>query len=317
MITNALTNDRSAMREKLQALEAEVRALPEAEPVVEAPPLAPASAPKIVDAHSVHWGHRALAMPLAVVALAVAGVGLWVDVSFLAGFGRDSASGQAFGTLGFAVDIATLILPSVGFALWKARRYALSAILCPVYSISVLMTLLASIGFASVNIGQTVSERSATINVRTRIEQTITRLGAERARPFIPTSKIAVDAAQAGVAAECKKRGDFCRAREADLAKALANEALTERADKVDAELAAAEAELKTLPAFGVADAQASGLSSLVTWLSRGTIALDFHDVEMARVLGLIATIVSPGLLLAFAAGLWSSKKVHPHVGEE
>src|SRR5262245_41378703 len=76
------------------------------------------------------------------------------------------------------------------------------------YGLVVVMTVLASLGFAATHIGDTVSTRGAKTTERAALTAKITRLEAERASlTFTPTTAQAVRAAEVARDQECGRVG--------------------------------------------------------------------------------------------------------------
>jgi hypothetical protein len=252
-----------------------------------------------------------------------AAVGLGLNVSFLWSFGRTFQAGVIFASIGLVIDGATLILPSVVGGLFARRCYLLGMLAAALYAMAATMTILASIGFAATNIGDTVSGRTAALFERTGSEEALARLKAERNRlpPFAPTSEQGVAAVQAAIALAilsrdqaCGRAGRTCRRRETELTerqselmKARKDMALTAQAAALDAKLGEAEGALKAVPPLAVADPQIEGAIDVIAWISRGVVVPAPADLKMFRILGLAAPLVLAGLFFPFAAALRQS----------
>jgi hypothetical protein len=238
--------------------------------------------------------------------LTTAAVGLWLNASFLWAFGRTFDASVTLAVIGGITDIATLVLPPTLVGLWARRRFVLMATALAVYLLTVVMTALASLGFASTHIGDAVTGRSAITEQRAALLEELARRKAERAglAGFTPTSMQAVTAAEIARNQECGKVGPNCRARVAELNAALRDRALTERAAELETAIATLSSKLERAPAIRIADPQVESVVHMIAWASRGTITPAIGDVEMLRLLGVAMMPILGGLLIAFAMGL-------------
>jgi hypothetical protein len=257
--------------------------------------LAPAPSPSMI-----------LAPVVFVLGLATAAVGLWLNASFLWAFGRTSDAGVMLAVIGGITDIATLVLPPTLVGLWARRRFVLTGTALAVYLLAVVMTALASLGFASTHIGDAVTGRSDTTEQRAALLDELARRKAERAglAGFTPTSTQAVTAAEIARNQECGRVGPNCRARVAELNAALRDRALTEHAAELETAIATLSGKLDHTPAIKTADPQVESAVRMIAWASRGTITPSAGDVEMLRLLGVALMPILGGLLLAFAMAL-------------
>ena len=253
-----------------------------------------------------------LATGVFVLGLATAAVGLWLNASFLRAFGRTSDAGVTLAVIGGVTDTATLVLPPTLVGLWARRRFVLMATALSVYLLAVVMTALASLGFASTHIGDAVTGRSAATELRAALLGELARRKAERAglAGFTPTSAQAVTAAEIARNQECGRVGPNCRARVAELNTALRDRALTERAAELETAIATLSGKLERAPAINTADPQVESAVHMIAWASRGTITPAAGDVEMLRLLGVALMPILGGLLIAFAMGLAQPMRV-------
>jgi hypothetical protein len=234
-----------------------------------------------------------------------AAVGLYLNASFLWAFGRTSDAAMVLGTIGIVTDAMTLLLPAVAAALWARRRFLLTGLALAVYLAAVVMTALTAIGFASTHIGDALAGRGAAVQQRAVLIEDAARLKAERASlRFAPTTEQAVAAATVARDQECGRVGPNCRQRVAELASALRDKALTDRAAELDGKIMALAAKLAGLPTVALADPQIEGAVAVIGWASRGTIAPSAADMEMVRLFGMALMPILGGLLIAFAMGL-------------
>jgi hypothetical protein len=176
------------------------------------------------------WRLRSVA--LTGIALALFGAGLAINGWFARSLGSTPEAGWLFLAVGVASDSAAFVLPRQAEALWHQRRMFASAVAWGLWSVTFAFALIASAGFASVNISDVTSARAA------------------RSSPAIELAQRRLDAATAAVAAECQRVGPLCRARQAEERQAF--EALA------GAQAAVAAA----------ADPQTTKSAQLVAWVS-------------------------------------------------
>jgi hypothetical protein len=289
------------------------------EPVeIQVPP--PLSPPVTPGRHpALHFGD---AVAVALLAMILAGVGICLNASFLFAFGRTTDAGVLLAALGLTIDGLTLVLPSAVTVLWAHGRYAWAVTGGAVATLAFGMTLLATSGFVTMHVGDAVSARSATAAERVRAEEEVARLKARRqVLVFMPAIEDGVASARSAVAAaataregECRRRGDLCRAREADekirlieLNAAVANKVAADEAAALETQVRDAEERLADLPAVGAADPQVEGATALVMWVFAGSVRVTGHDVAMIRAFGLTISPALAGLLFALALVLAQS----------
>lgn len=176
-----------------------------------------------------------------------------------------------------------------------------------------------SLGAIAGRADQTIAKRTDAKDSRQDLRATLDRLTREReALTFTPATADDVGAAKAAVVAaarireaECGSgRGPRCRAREAAeqvkreaLAKVLGNKALSDRAAKIDADIAATRARLDTAPAVAAVDPRAELLARIFS-----------VGADTAATGQQVATVVVVELLIAFALIAWELLAV-PAVG--
>jgi hypothetical protein len=246
-------------------------------------------------------------LAVAVFALGVvtAAVGLYLNASFLWKFGRTSESGLVLAVVGLVTDTITLVLPATVMVLWQQSRRGLALTGAGMYAIAVAMTLLTAVGFAATNIDDAIAGRGATTVQREALRDEIDRLKSERVGlVFLPTDRSAVEAAQIARDQECGRVGPNCRQRVAELKALLRDKAAAERADEIDARIAARERAFSALPALASADPQIEAARATVMWLTGGHVTVTSEDIRMIRVLGVAAVLFMAGLLLAFGTAL-------------
>jgi len=177
------------------------------------------------------------------------------------------------------------------------------------------MTLLAAIGFASTNIGDSVAGRARIAVENRALAERIEQLRAERAviveTRAVGAIEAALQAAQPGAQSVWKATsgcqdvtlpasGRAC-ATVLQLRESLAT---AERRDVLDAELRLAEARLASLPSITAADPQAAAAAEIVGWLSAGRISPATHDIHRLRTIGLTIAPALVGLIAMLALSL-------------
>jgi len=163
------------------------------------------------------------------------------------------------------------ILPATAAALWRNARYGLCLAGWLLWTVTVAITLMATLGFASVNLADT----------------TLARAGRETRA--IATARTALADAKAARDRECARGvGPVCRQRE---------DAIVDRQRQVDAAMRSVET---------IADPLADTAARLLTWLTGGVAHISRDDIHMARVLGLtlLPQLAGIVLMLAFGIGL-------------
>jgi hypothetical protein len=261
-------------------------------------------------------GSRMIATIVGATALALAAVGLVLNASFAASLGQTGLAAALLATIGLAMDVLAVALPTAASRLWQTgHRLAALAGGC-IWAGALMMMILAGIGFASTNIGDAVAGRAKIVNESGALRARLEQLRAERAAVAEVRSVGALEAelqrAQPSALAVwratngCRdvmlpRSGEACegvlRAREAI--------ATAQRRDAVDLEIRELDHQLAALPAVRLDDPQARMTSDLARWLSGGWLAPTVDDVHRLRILGLTVAPSFAGLLLWMAVTLW------------
>src|SRR5262249_7873249 len=105
-------------------------------------------------------GRIVLAAMLGLAALGLAVIGLTVNTRFAASFGQTAEAALLLASLGLAIDLLAIVLPSAAAQLWRDSHAVASIAAWSIWLIALMMTLLASMGFAATNIGDGVAGRS-------------------------------------------------------------------------------------------------------------------------------------------------------------
>jgi hypothetical protein len=200
---------------------------------------------------------------LTVVAIGMLGVGITINAWFARSLGSTEFAGWLFLALGIVSDSAAFILPRQAEWLWRQRRPLASGMAWGLWAVTFAFALIASAGFASINIADVTTARAA------------------RTSPAIELAQRKLDAATAAVQAECRRVGPLCHARQAEQRQALAD-------------LAAGQAAVEA-----GADPQVAKAAQLVAWLTPWRPNAD--DLAMVR-LALLALLPQLGGLVLLVA---------------
>jgi hypothetical protein len=218
---------------------------------------------------------------LVILALAIAGLAIGINAQVGWRFGTTTLAAATFAGLSITADLLAIVLPSTAVALWWHRQRLLATAAWLTWTLAVAMAMLASVGFASLHMGDTAAARAAIV--------TTAAATADRRTAAIEAAKAAAEAATKARAAECQKRGPLCR----DLEH-------TEQARMT--ELAAAIA--LPVPAAAVitdADPQVTGAVRLAQWAGLGVTATDIGNLRLA-LMALLPNLA--GLVLCFSVAL-------------
>jgi hypothetical protein len=247
-------------------------------------------------------------------------VGLIMNARFAASFGQTVEAAVLLATIGLAVDMLAVVLPTVAAQLWQRRSIMAAGVAWTIWVAALSMTLLAAMGFASTNIGDAVAGRAKVASESSALTDRIGRLRSERAGISETRSIAAIEVelqraqpeAQAvwRVTNGCRDvtritSGRACE-KVLELREALAT---AERRDGLDVELRTAEGKLATLPAIALADPQATTAAEVLAWLSAGALKPAPGDISRLRALGLALTPSMAGLLAMMAISLSQARR--------
>jgi len=237
----------------------------------------------------------AISAILVVIALAIAWFGIRINAWYGAMLGRTAEASLLLAGLSVAADSLALVLPATGRMLWLDRRLGAAAMAWGLWSLTTVIALLASVGFASLNIADVTAARAKTASSIERLSARLEQLRLERLAIREPRSVAAIDAeiqiAQPGTAAAWRatagctdvtlpKSGEAC----APLLTLRQARGEAMRRDAIDAELHDLAIEIDRLPAATVADPQADTAARLARWLTAGLARITPEDVAMARI---------------------------------
>jgi hypothetical protein len=258
----------------------------------------------------------AISAILVVIALAIAWFGIRINAWYGAMLGRTAEASLLLAGLSVAADSLALVLPATGRMLWLDRRLGAAAMAWGLWSLTTVIALLASVGFASLNIADVTAARAKTASSIERLSARLEQLRLERLAIREPRSVAAIDAeiqiAQPGTAAAWRatagctdvtlpKSGEAC----APLLALRQAHGEAMRRDAIDAELHDLAIEIDRLPAATVADPQADTAARLARWLTAGLARITPEDVAMARIAGMAFLPQVAGLVTMLAMALW------------
>jgi MarR family len=256
---------------------------------------------------------------LAALAMAVAWFGIRINAWYGGTLGRTPEASTLLAGLSVSADVLALILPTTARTLWTDRRRMAAAVAWTLWTITIAVALMATVGFAALNIADTTAARVKTVTERATLTARIERLRTERVGITESRSVAAIEAelqrTQPGAAtvwratAGCRDvtlpaSGEIC----APVLALRQAEATAERRDVLDADLHEAESQLKLLPSVMASDPQADTAAQLITWMSFGLITVTHNDIHLARIAGMTLVPQLAGLVLMLAATLWQSR---------
>jgi hypothetical protein len=225
--------------------------------------------------------HGRMGAILVVLALAIATLAIGINAQVGWHFGTTPLASATFSGLSIAADLLAIVLPSTALALWWNRRHLLATAAWATWTVVVTMAMLASLGFASLHMGDTAAARAAIVTTAT--------VAADQRSSAIEAARAAVDAATKSRVTECGRRGPLCR----DL----------EHVEQARmSELAAAIAlPVPTAASIADADPQVTATVRLARWIGLGVTAVDIGNLRLA-LMALLPNIA--GLVLCFGVAL-------------
>jgi hypothetical protein len=253
-------------------------------------------------------------------AVGLTGVGLVMNARFASSFGQSVEAAVLLATIGLAVDLLAVILPTVGVQLLQRRAFLAAGAAWTIWVAALGMTLLAATGFASTNIGDAVAGRAKVAGESAALTDRIGRLRHDRVGISETRSIAAIEVELQRAQPEAQavwRATNGCRdvtrmtsgracEKVLELREALAT---AERRDGLDVELRAAEGKLATLPAIALADPQATTAAEILAWLSAGAFKPAPGDISRLRALGLALTPSMAGLLAMMAISLSQARR--------
>jgi MarR family len=256
---------------------------------------------------------------LAALAVAVAWFGIRINAWYGGTLGRTPEASTLLSGLSVSADVLALILPTTAHTLWTDRRRMAAAVAWALWTITIAVALMATVGFAALNIADTTAARASTVTERAALTARIERLRTEHGGIKESRSVAAIEAelqrTQPGAAtvwratAGCRDvtlpaSGEVC----GPVLALRQAQAMAERRDVVDADLREAESQLRLLPSVMATDPQADTAARLIGWMSFGLITVTSNDIHLARIAGMTLVPQLGGLVLMLAATLWQSR---------
>jgi hypothetical protein len=253
-------------------------------------------------------------------AVGLTGVGLVMNARFASSFGQTVEAAVLLATIGLAVDLLAVILPTVGAQLLQRRAFLAAGAAWTIWVAALGMTLLAATGFASTNIGDAVAGRAKVAGESAALTERIGRLRRERVAISETRSIAAIEVELQRAQPEAQsvwRATNGCRdvtritsgracEKVLELREALAT---AERRNGLDAELRTMEGKLAALPAIALADPQATTTAEILAWLSAGAFKPAPGDISRLRALGLALTPSMAGLLAMMAIVLTQARR--------
>jgi len=262
------------------------------------------------------------AVALFFVALALGGTGIIMNARHAASLGSSDEGATVLAVVGVAVDILAMVLPSVALALWRRDHRPLAIVPWCVWPIMVVLSLMATAGYASLHIGYALAERSKAMTTTANTASDIQRWRDER-KNISETRSVAELEIQIQRERPKVDRVDRdawemtrgCIRLTADTMKACApilplRQALEtgRRKEKLDGDIRKAEALSAEAMPITSADPQADTVSAIVGWLSRGSITPSPADIARLRIIGLVVTPTMAGVILMLAMALVTTR---------
>ena len=255
------------------------------------------------------------------VAAAIAWYGVRLNAWYGGTLGTTSEAQELFAGGSVCVDLLAILLPDRVVAFWVERRFGLAVVALLMWFVTVAIAVLASAGFAGVNIADTSAARAKIAAESAGLSGRIDRLRTERAAITEARSSGSIEAALRDLqikfsvawrATENCTNGDphalVCAAAR-KLQGAL--EAARHR-DELEQSLTRTEARLAALPPIGAVDPQADATARLLRWLSHGALSVSPDDVGNARLLAMVVWPQLAGIAFMLAMAPWRRKAAAP-----
>jgi hypothetical protein len=251
------------------------------------------------------------------VAAAIAWYGVRLNAWYGGTLGKTSEAQELFAGGSVCVDLLAILLPDRMVAFWVERRFGLAIVALLMWLVTVAIAVLASAGFAGVNIADTSAARAKAAAESAGLSSRIERLRTERAAISETRSPGSIEVALRDLqirfsvawrATQNCTNGDphalVCAAAR-KLQGAL--EAARHR-DELELSLTRTEARLAALPPIGAADPQADATARLLRWLTNGALSVSPDDVGNARLLAMVVWPQLAGIAFMLAMAPWRRK---------
>jgi hypothetical protein len=255
---------------------------------------------------------------LAALAAAIAWFGIRINAWYGGTLGKTAEASSLIAGLSVCADLLALALPATARTLWVDGHRVVAGIAWALWAVTIVVTLIAAIGFAALNVTDIVAARTRVLAESAALTARIERLQFERTHVTETRSVGTIEAELQRVqpsAASVWRATSGCRdvtlpesghacAEVLALRQALGT---AQRRDVLDADLDRTEAQLARLPAVTAADPQSETATRLVNWATFGVINITANDVNLARVTSMILMPQTAGLVLLLAMTLWPS----------
>jgi hypothetical protein len=255
---------------------------------------------------------------LAALAAAIAWFGIRINAWYGGTLGKTAEASSLIAGLSVCADLLALALPATARIMWVDGHCVVAGIAWALWAVTIVLTLMATIGFAALNVTDTVAARSRIAAESAALTGHIEQLRLERAHVTemrsVGTIEAELQRVQPG-AASVWRATSGCRdvtlpeSGHACAAVLALREAIgtAQRRDVLDADLDRTQAQLARLPAVTAADPQSETATRLVNWATFGVINITANDVNLARVTSMILMPQTAGLVLLLAMTLWPS----------
>jgi hypothetical protein len=285
-----------------------------------APPPPEARRPKASPAPAVASiaGRLFWTVTVGAVAAAIAWYGVRLNAWYGGTLGKTSEAQELFAGGSVCVDLLAILLPDRMVAFWVERRFGLATVALLMWLVTVAIAVLASAGFAGVNIADTSAARAKIAAESAGLSGRIERLRTERAAIAETRSVGSIEAALRDLqirfsvawrATQNCTNGDphalVCAAAR-KLQGAL--EAARHR-EELELSLTRSEARLAALPPIGAADPQADATARLLHWLTHGALTVSPDDIGNARLLAMVVWPQLAGLAFMLAMAPWRRRQ--------
>ncbi len=117
---------------------------------------------------------------LAALAVAAAWFGIRINAWYGGTLGRTPEASTLLSGLSVSADVLALILPTTARTLWTDRRRMAAVVAWALWTITIAVALMATVGFAALNIADTTAARAKTVTERAGLTARIERLRTER-----------------------------------------------------------------------------------------------------------------------------------------
>jgi hypothetical protein len=219
-------------------------------------------------------------------------VGLIANATFGTSMGIAVWQQTLYALLWASIDGIALWLPSIALRLWRSQHRMMSVAAWVICAGAIYASALATNGFLSSTIGNTIAERQSLIEQRAALARHKEDLESDLAAVELPRT-ITSDAGMGTLEAAVKSKAE---ARE--LADVHASRAAYDRADRLKAGIAADQHAIDALPVITNADPEATSMAAFLQWASFGWLGPNTNAVAASRIGVVVIFLALPGFLL-------------------